>query len=107
VRTAIAYQDVVAPELLDTITGPDEASIIAAAERAKATSQRLVQRVLQEQVRPSDIDPAWQFNQAQGYGDQGVPDVSGMSMEEFAAARAQLGLERPKDQGIFAGVRKG
>jgi hypothetical protein len=43
----------------------------------------------------------------EGVGDQQIPDVSQMSMEEFAAARTALGLERPKDQGIFAGIRKG
>jgi hypothetical protein len=93
IRTAIEYQDRVAPELLDTITGSDPESIRKSAERAEATSQRIVQRVLSELHRPSDVDPAWQANQAEGYGDQqplSAEQIAGMSMQEYARHRSSL-----------------
>ena len=100
VRTAIEYRDVVAPELLDTITGPDEQSIRAAAERAKAASQRIVQRVMQEQARPT-VGPDWHQANGEGYGDQQVPDLSSLSMDDYGKLRAQLGIGEHNGGGIF------
>jgi hypothetical protein len=98
VRTTIEYQNVVAPELLDTITGPDEQSIRAAAERAKATTQRIISRVTQEMARPSDVDPALVANVREGYGDSDqaiAAKVQGMSMAEWSKARQDYGVGGP------------
>jgi hypothetical protein len=93
IRTAIEYQDVVAPELLDTITGSTPDEIRQSAERAKATSQRLVQRVMSELHTPADMDPAWAAaNVLEGAtaDDQLAARVQSMSLAEYAHERSSL-----------------
>jgi len=62
---------------------------------------------------PSPVmDPAeslaFEDNQRQGFGDgRTLPDVSNMSMAEYARARSQLGIGMGGDHGLGGGVRAG
>jgi hypothetical protein len=95
VRAVLAAQNDVPPELLDLIGGSTPEEIDRSVERVKATTAQLVSRVRQEAVRPSDTDPAWQFNQSQGYGDQQpltADQIGAMDMRQFSELRQQLGI---------------
>jgi hypothetical protein len=102
VRAVIAAQNDVAPELLDYIHGSTPAEIDASVEQAKRASAALVQRAMQGQVRPHDADdpgPGFAANVGEGISDQGVPDVSNWTLDEYAKHRDSL-IRRRTGEGV-------
>jgi hypothetical protein len=97
VRAVLAAQATVAPELLDLIGGSTPEEIDRSVERVKTTTAQLVSRVRQEAARPSDTDPAWLHNPAQGYGD--------IDLADYARLRMQPGMPGAwRDHGIFGPI---
>jgi hypothetical protein len=86
----------IAPQLLSYIHGDSREAIDASIALAKRTSAEIVQRVQQEQARPSDVDPAWQANQREGLGDQQpmtAEAIAQLDMASYARLRGQLGTQ--------------
>ena len=85
----------IAPELFDYIGGDSEEAIDRSIELAKQKSAQLVQRAMQQQARPSDVDPTWAAGNREGFGDQQLADqVAAMSMQEYGRQRQNLGVHR-------------
>jgi hypothetical protein len=95
VSQALAHQNDIAPELMDTLTGLDEAEVDASVLKAQRASAAIVARF---QAQP---DVA-QVNVREGYGDpdRQIPDVSNWSMAEYARNRGRLGTA-PQDTMSF------
>ena len=111
VQQAIVHQNDIAPELLDYATaGESREAIDASIERAKQKSAQLVQRALQGQIRPSDQDdpgPGFTANVREGIGNQQpltADAVAGLSMDDYAKLRAQLGIGQSKGVGILGPI---
>lgn len=102
IRTVLSVQHDVAPELLDLISGESAEAIDRSAELAKQKSAQIVQRAMQGQVRPHDADdpgPGFAAHVREGISDQGVPDVSNWTLDEYAQHRDQL-IRRRTGEGV-------
>jgi hypothetical protein len=111
VQQVLQHQDDIAPEILtDYVGGDSKTAIDASIQKAKQASAALVQRALQSQHRPHDQDdpgPSFVTQIREGYGDQPLTAeaIAALSLEDYGKLRAQLGIDKAKDQGLFAGLR--
>jgi hypothetical protein len=105
IEQALQHQNDIAPELMSYVGGDSKAAIDASIERAKQKTAQILAGIRQAQARPSDADQArFQADVQSGYGDQ-APDVSGMTMADFAEYRKRAGIGQRVDHGIFGPVR--
>ncbi len=104
------YQDRVAPELLDLITGETPEQIQQSAEDMAARTERILaqtQEAMQNarQQMPTARVTAPASGENAGANRQYSPDeIRGMSMAEYAKHRASLlgrGADGPKNRGLF------
>lgn len=107
-----ANADRLAPELISYAGGTTREEISASVQALVRKSSELVQRAVQGQFRASghpDPGPGVTANM-QGFGDPQpltAEAVAGLSMDDYAKLRAQLGIGQNQQHGILAPIKNG
>jgi len=106
-----ANRDEIAPELLDFIDGTTKEEVDASIERVKAKTAAIVEGMRQatQQARagmpgvaPSGGATALTPGLDTGNQTLSPDDIKGMSMKDFAALRAKMGMTGSGGQGLFS-----
>lgn len=106
-----AERDNIAPELLDFIDGTTKEEVDASIERVKTKTAAIVEGMRQAQqqqragmpgVAPSGGATALTPGIDTGNKTLSPEDIKGMSMKDFAALRAQMGMTGGGGQGLFS-----
>jgi hypothetical protein len=109
-RRVVEERETIAPELIDFITGNDEAEVESSIELLKAKTTQIMGNIQAAQqaarTRMPGVAPSSGTNGVTPLdqpGDRQVTaeDIRGMSMQEFAALRKKLNMPSGSGRGLF------
>jgi hypothetical protein len=101
-RRLAEERDTIAPELHEYIVGNSEDEVEAAIRRAKSKTTQIIAGIRQAQAPAAFVEHV-----REGVSDLDAEAVRNMSVEDFGRVRTQLGVARPRDQGILGPIRNG